>query len=82
MSALSLKRYSSDFVRFVQKMKCRGKVSNVIIVAFMKKFSIFFGMLKQMKNFDKKLAFFLEPKDGIYTNEKISWINSKVYGRI
>ena len=67
-----MNRYNPDFVQFVLKMTCLGKTPNIIIVAFMKKFSIFFGMLKQMKNFDRKLAFFLAPKDGIYTTLAIS----------
>ena len=59
MSALSVKRYNTDFAHFVQKMKSRGKAPKVIIVAIMRKLlCIFFGMLKKMENFDRKLAFF------------------------
>ena len=37
MSALSVKRYNSNFAHFVQKMKSRGRAPKVIIVAIMRK---------------------------------------------
>ena len=59
MSALSVKRYNSDFAHFVQKMKSRGNAPKVIIVAIMRKLlCIFFGILKTRESFDRNLAFF------------------------
>jgi len=58
MAALSAKRYNEHFKGFVDRLKKKGKPPKVIIVAIMRKLlHIFFGMLKNGKEFDRNLAF-------------------------
>ena len=58
MSALVTKNSNEHFEKFVQKLQKKGKAAKVIIVAVMRKLMhIFYGMLKNNSDFNKKLSF-------------------------
>jgi hypothetical protein len=58
MASLTAKNHNKDFQPFVERLKRKRKLDRVIICAVMRKLMhIFYGILKNNKDFDDKLAF-------------------------